>query len=115
EDGLPQITRALRRAGPNLPPIRIVVLGPLDAAAQAGELHHAIPDVSVTFTGHIAPAATLEILAAADIFTRLGETDGLPFAVMEPMDLGKPVIAAQAVGLPELVRHAETGFLVQPG
>jgi glycosyltransferase involved in cell wall biosynthesis len=44
---------------------------------------------------------------------RVSELLGL--AVLEAMASGTPVIASRIGGLPEVVRHGETGFLVEPG
>lgn len=40
--------------------------------------------------------------------------DPYPNAVREAMILGKPVIAARAGGLPDMIRHAESGLLIDP-
>jgi glycosyltransferase involved in cell wall biosynthesis len=41
--------------------------------------------------------------------------EGLPVAIMEAMATGVPVISTAIAGIPELVKHNETGFLVAPG
>jgi glycosyltransferase involved in cell wall biosynthesis len=38
--------------------------------------------------------------------------EGLPVVFMESLALERPVIATQIAGVPELVRHGETGWLV---
>lgn len=40
--------------------------------------------------------------------------EGLPIAPLEAMACGKPVIAARASSLPEVVEHGVTGFLCEP-
>jgi glycosyltransferase involved in cell wall biosynthesis len=40
--------------------------------------------------------------------------EAFPFAVLEAMSLGKPVIASAVGGLPEMVEHEVTGLLVNP-
>ena len=42
-------------------------------------------------------------------------SEGFGLAVLEPMALGKPVIATRVGGLREAVRDGENGFLVEPG
>jgi glycosyltransferase involved in cell wall biosynthesis len=43
-----------------------------------------------------------------------GNIDGIPTVFMEAMATGRPVISCPLSGIPELVRHGETGILVQP-
>ncbi len=41
--------------------------------------------------------------------------EGFGLAALEPMSLGRPVVASRAGALPEIVRDGETGLLVPPG
>jgi phosphatidylinositol alpha-1,6-mannosyltransferase len=57
--------------------------------------------------------------AAADVFLLTSRrtprwTENFPNACLEAMATGKPVIAGDVGGVPEMVRHGETGFLVDP-
>jgi glycosyltransferase involved in cell wall biosynthesis len=45
---------------------------------------------------------------------KTGDIDGIPTVFMEAMATGRPVISCPLAGIPELVRHAETGLLVPP-
>jgi glycosyltransferase involved in cell wall biosynthesis len=42
------------------------------------------------------------------------DVDGLPQMLMEAMACGLPAISTRLVGIPDLVRHEETGLLVDP-
>src|SRR4030095_10560172 len=44
-----------------------------------------------------------------------GGMDNLPTVIMEAMATGLPVISTAIGGIPEMVIHDETGFLVEPG
>jgi glycosyltransferase involved in cell wall biosynthesis len=55
-------------------------------------------------------------LAAADVVVHPSVLpDPFPNAVREAMILGKPVIATNAGGIPEMIRPNETGVLIEPG
>lgn len=54
------------------------------------------------------------ILAMLDVFALPSLSEGLSMAILEAMIAGKPVVATQVGGNPELVLDGETGFLVPP-
>lgn len=43
-----------------------------------------------------------------------GDRDGLPTVLLEALACATPVVTTDILGLPELVRHGETGVLVAP-
>lgn len=48
------------------------------------------------------------------IITATGKMEGIPVSLMEAMASELPAIATKISGIPELVRHGETGWLVSP-
>ncbi len=54
------------------------------------------------------------ILALLDVFVLPSLSEGLSMAILEAMIAGKPVVATQVGGNPELVLDGETGVLVPP-
>ena len=52
------------------------------------------------------------MLAAPCVVGTDGNRDGLPTVVLEAMALGTPCVATPVTGLPEAIRHDETGLLV---
>jgi glycosyltransferase involved in cell wall biosynthesis len=48
------------------------------------------------------------------VITPSGKMEGIPVALMEAMVSGIPVVATSISGIPELVKHGETGWLVPP-
>jgi glycosyltransferase involved in cell wall biosynthesis len=55
-----------------------------------------------------------DLLAALDILMMSSYSESFPNAILEAMSMGKPVIATNVGGIPELVEEGETGFLVPP-
>ena len=55
-----------------------------------------------------------EIMSIFDIFVLPSLNEGMGRVLIEAMAAGKPVVASEVGGIPDLVRHNETGFLVPP-
>jgi len=53
-----------------------------------------------------------DIFVLACVVVADGGRDGIPVVLMEAMAMQLPVISTPVSGIPELVRHAETGWLV---
>ena len=51
----------------------------------------------------------------SDIYISSSYSESLPDAVREGMLAGLPVIATDVGGTRELVKHGDTGYLIQPG
>jgi glycosyltransferase involved in cell wall biosynthesis len=52
--------------------------------------------------------------AAADLYVLPSRADNFPNTVVESLACGTPVVAFRVGGVPELVRHLETGWLAEP-
>ena len=60
----------------------------------------------------IAEVRASAVFAAPSVVAGDGDRDGLPTVLLESMALGTPVISTDIVGIPEVVRHDDTGLLV---
>ncbi len=56
----------------------------------------------------------LGLLTLADLFVLPSRVEGLPMAILEAMALGKAVVSTKINAIPEAIKHAETGLLVEP-
>jgi glycosyltransferase involved in cell wall biosynthesis len=99
-----------------LPNTRLMVVGDGDAYMDAKEFVLKEQLSNVQFTGPKYGASLLEILrdAIAVIVPTLWY-DNSPMVIHQAFALGKPVIASDIDGIPEIVTNNETGLLFTPG
>ncbi|MGR3174885.1 MAG: glycosyltransferase [Candidatus Scalindua sp.] len=67
---------------------------------------------NVIFTGERSDIP--EILSLTDIFVLPSLREGMPLSILEAMDCGKPIIATNVGGVPEIVKDGVNGILVSP-
>ncbi|HAZ63121.1 MAG TPA: glycosyltransferase family 4 protein, partial [Armatimonadetes bacterium] len=79
--------------------------GPLEAEVQAQAAALGIA-ASVRFLGRVPQAARL--LGLADIFVLPSIFEGLPYALLEAMALGRACLASNIAGVREVLRAGET-------
>jgi N-acetyl-alpha-D-glucosaminyl L-malate synthase BshA len=107
------IVRTFARIDRDVPSVLIMVGdGPerVEAEAEARELG---VSEHVHFLGKIDTIAPL--LAGAHLFLLTSDKESFGLSALEALATGVPVIGAHAGGLPEVVRHGETGFLFPVG
>jgi glycosyltransferase involved in cell wall biosynthesis len=68
----------------------------------------------VAFAGAVRETARAELLAGADVFVLPSYSEGLPYALLEAMAAGVPVIATSVGAVPDVVEHMVHGLLVAP-
>lgn len=76
--------------------------------------HHALED-RVSITGWADGEAVRQHILASRALILASFAEGLPVVLMEAMALGRPVLTTYMAGIPELVIHGETGWLVPAG
>jgi glycosyltransferase involved in cell wall biosynthesis len=91
--------------------------GPLSAGLKDQARRLGIAD-RIAWHGAQDRAFIFSMLARADLFVlpsrlaRSGDRDGLPNVLMEAQAFAVPVLATDVSGIPELVTHGKTGWLV---
>jgi glycosyltransferase involved in cell wall biosynthesis len=67
----------------------------------------------VTLVGRVEPSVIQRHLLELDALLLISDYEGLPIALLEAMACGVvPVVSDMKSGIPELVRHRETGWIV---
>lgn len=100
-EAMPMIRRVLPSAG-----LAIVGGGELE-----GELRARAGD-GVRLLGHV---PSPHVLSCFDLYVHPSYYESQGLAILEAMAAGKPVVATDAGGVRDVVRHGETGLLVPPG
>jgi glycosyltransferase involved in cell wall biosynthesis len=105
-----QASRILKEQAPR---IKVIVVGSgslqMELDRQAHDLR--VDDV-VYFLGFRKDVP--QILSSLDLFVLSSHLEGLGSSIMDAMACRLPVVATMAGGIPEIVRHNETGLLVPP-
>jgi len=70
---------------------------------------------TVELLGHVPQEELGRYYDEADLVTLTSHSEGIPLTLMEAMARGRLVLAPSITGIPELVKHNETGFLYKPG
>lgn len=111
------LARAARRVAESGARVRFMIVGDhsgtADYRAHYEEVKRVLADCGVAdsfiFTGFREDVARL--VAAMDVFVLSTHREGLPLVILEAMAQGVPVVATAVGGVPEVVRHGETGLL----
>lgn len=70
-------------------------------------------DHLTTFVGRVEHDAVPQELAKLDIYVALSRQESFGVAVLEAQAVGLPVVVSNVGGLPEVIKHGETGYLVE--
>ena len=69
---------------------------------------------NIIFTGYFPDRKLPKLYQAADVFAFSTFYENLPFAVLEALSSGLPVVTTNVGGIPEMIESGRNGFLVQP-
>ena len=120
--GVEVLLRALARVRERHPGLGLVVIGygPLEPALRQEAGRIGVAD-AVVFRGrqdHAEIGRQLRgcrVAAVPSIVDVDGRAEGMPSAVIEAMASGARVVGSEAGGIPDVIRHAENGWLCRPG
>ncbi len=118
--GFEYLVRAMPQILQDAPHARLVLVGygdlreELETQARARGLNG-----HVTFAGRVPREQIAAYFAAADIISvpsvrdDAGNVDGLPNVVLEGMAAGKPIVASNIAGFPDVLENDASGILVE--
>ncbi len=114
EKRIDMLVRAMQQIPRN--DIQMVIAG---HGKVENSLRHLADDLNITdkvrFTGFIPSEDVPGLMNSVDVFVMPSEAELLSISTLEAMACGRPVLLANALALPELVKDGENGYLFKPG
>ena len=93
----------------------------ISGKGQSDEMHKLIAHAerlgvkdSIVFTGYTPDQKLPKLYQAADVFAFSTFYEHHPFAVLEALSTGLPVVTTNVGGIPETIENGKNGFLVEP-
>jgi glycosyltransferase involved in cell wall biosynthesis len=111
EKGLRELFAAIRQLAAQRPRLQLALVGSGPMQAELGALAAAAGNVRLA--GSLAPGAVAQWMLAADLVTLPSYSEGHPNVLVEALACGRPVVATDVGGIPEVV-DASNGVLVHP-
>jgi len=110
--GLAMILKVVAKLKSRWPGLRLEVLGDGPERASLEELAKNLGlESNVNWRGQVSEAATHQVFARSTLFVLNTNYEGLPFSVLNAMQVGVPVLTTPVGGNPEVVEHGVSGWL----
>ena len=88
--------------------IQVIVVGKSSREVQLPVLFH--------YAGYVTDSDRVkDLFSASDLYVTTSHEDNLPTTVMESLASGVPALGYEIGGVPELISHGETGYVVTKG
>jgi glycosyltransferase involved in cell wall biosynthesis len=114
--GLPEILHALQTVHSQGGGAALTIAGSGPWEAQLRELVRELGiENSVRFAGPVFGEAKLALLERSDLFLLPSYSEGLPYAMMESMAAGVPVVVTGVGAIPDVVKEGVHGTFVEVG
>lgn len=116
QKGIDDVLKALHRLSSKLPNVRYRIVGyGSDRERLEGIAKDLGIDDRVDFAGFVDDPELVELYKSCELFILPSAQEGFGLVFIEAMAAGKPVIAARAGAVPEVVVDGQTGVLVEYG
>ena len=112
--GQKYLIRAIPHVLATIPKVRFFIIGQGELMSELQALSGSLGiGHALTFTGFRNDVGAFYKLA--DLFVMSSVQEGLGTAMLDALSLGKPVVAANSGGIPEIIKDGQTGRLVEVG
>lgn len=117
--GLRNLLDALHIVRKEIPGVRLRLAGLATDPDYRKELDRKVETLKlqecVAFLGGLSPNQLAAEYSGAALTVLVSRQDTSPVSILEAMAAGRPIVASDVGGIPDLVREGETGFLVPYG
>jgi glycosyltransferase involved in cell wall biosynthesis len=109
------VLRAFRKVQERVPQATLGIAGNGSEEARLERLVRKLHLRGVTFYGAVPYAELPSLYSQYDIYVNGSRVDNFPGALVEAACAGLPIVTTRAGGISEMIRHGETGLLVEVG
>lgn len=112
--GFEQLIEVVNKLQADYPDISLVISGDGPDEKRLRELiaQHGL-ETQVRLLGNVSKEALGGVIHAADVFVLNTGYEGLSHQLLEVMEIGTPIVTTNVGGNPELIKHEETGLIVE--
>ncbi len=113
--GIDILIKAIYILSKKLPHIKVIIVGGGEYASVYKSMVEELGlRANITFTGQIRGDKVIEYMLRAKILVLPSRSDNYPAVLLEASSCGIPSIGTNVGGIPEIIKHNETGFIVPP-
>jgi glycosyltransferase involved in cell wall biosynthesis len=106
------VLRAFGRIQSRVPEARLIIAGSGSQDAMLRRLAESLGLRNVEWAGRVPPERMPELYARSDFYLNAPNVDNMPLSVLEAQMTGLPVVTTNAGGIPFIVEHGVTGWMV---
>jgi glycosyltransferase involved in cell wall biosynthesis len=109
------LLKAVARIGDAVPGLTVTFVGGGPARPEVESLAATLGiSGQVEFAGYLTQDQVFERIRESDVFVLPSEMEGMPYAILHAMSLGKAVVSTRVGGIPDFVVDGVTGILTEP-
>ena len=113
------IIRAFGTVRSRLDKAQLTFIGPTVNPRYASHLQELVGRLklgdSIEFLGHVDNTMLLDQMRSCSLLVLFSREETSPMVIAQAMAIGKPVVASNVGGIPEMVQDGYTGFMVESG
>lgn len=115
EKSIDQVIKAAHIVKKTIPNIKLIIVGDGPEKENLIKLSEDLGlQNNIVFTGFIYGDELIKTLQTGDIFLSGSKSENMPLAVLECMAIGLPILSVSSLGMVEIVKDNENGFLLSP-